>query len=31
VNDVSVLVRPCCPALLNCIDADVHAVVLLGK
>ena len=28
---VSVLVGPCCPALLNCIDADVHTVVLLGK
>jgi len=28
---VSVLVGPCCPALLNCIDADVHIVVLLGK
>ena len=28
---VSVLVRPCCPAVLNCIDANVHTVVLLGK
>ena len=28
---VSVLVGPCCPALLNCIDVDVHTVVLLGK
>ena len=29
---VGVLVGPCCPALLNCIDADVHTVVLLlGK
>jgi len=28
---VSVLVGPCCPPLLNCIDADVHTVVLLGK
>ena len=27
----SVLVEPCCPALLNCIDVDVHTVVLLGK
>jgi len=27
---VSVLVGPCCPALLSCIDADVHTVVLLG-
>jgi len=22
---VSVLVGPCCPALLNCIDVDVHS------
>ena len=28
---VSVLIGPCCPALLKCIDADVHIVVLLGK
>ena len=28
---VSVLVGPCCPAVLNCIDANVHTVVLLGK
>jgi len=28
---VSVLVGPCCPALLNCIDADVYTVVSLGK
>jgi len=28
---VSVLIGPCCPALLNCIDADVHIVVLLDK
>jgi len=28
---VSFLVGPCCPALLNCIDVDVHTVVLLGK
>ena len=28
---VSVLVGPCCPALLNCIDVNVHTVVLLGK
>jgi len=28
---VSVLVGSCCPALLNCIDVDVHTVVLLGK
>jgi len=28
---VSILVGPCCPALLNCIDVDVHTVVLLGK
>jgi len=28
---VSVLVGPCCPALLNCVDVDVHTVVLLGK
>ena len=28
---VSVLVGPCCPTLLNCIDADVHTVVLSGK
>ena len=28
---VSVLVGPCCPDLLNCIDVDVHTVVLLGK
>jgi len=28
---VSVLVGPCCPALLNYIDVDVHAVVLKGK
>jgi len=28
---VSVLVGPCCPSLLNCIDVDVHTLVLLGK
>ena len=28
---VSVLVGPCCPALVNCIDVNVHTVVLLGK
>ena len=28
---VSVLVGLCCPALPSCIDADVHAAVLLGK
>jgi len=28
---VSVLVGPCCPALLNCIDVDVHTVALLGN
>ena len=28
---VSVLVGPCCPALLNSIDVDVHTVVLLGR
>jgi len=30
---VSVLVGPCCPTLLNCVDVDVHTgtVVLLGK
>ena len=28
---VSVLVRPCSPALLNCIDVDVQTAVLLGK
>jgi len=28
---VSVVVGPCCPALLNCIDVDVHTAVLLGK
>jgi len=28
---VSVLVGPCCPALLHCIDVDVPTVVLLGK
>jgi len=28
---VSVLVGPCCPALLNCNDAYVPTVVLLGK
>jgi len=28
---VCVVVGPCCPALLNCIDVDVHTVVLLGK
>jgi len=28
---VCVLVGPCCPALLNCIDVDVHTVVLSGK
>ena len=28
---VSVLVGPCCPALLNCIYVDVHTVVLFGK
>jgi len=27
----SVLVGPCCPALLNYTDADVLTVVLLGK
>ena len=25
---VSVFVRPCCPAFLNCIDVDMHTVVL---
>ena len=24
-------ILPCCPALLNCTDVDVHTVVLLGK
>ena len=28
---VNVIVGPCCPALVNCIDADVHTVVSLGK
>jgi len=28
---VSVLVGPCCPALLNCVDVDVYTVVLLGQ
>jgi len=28
--DVNVLVGPCYPALLSCIYADVHTVVLLG-
>jgi len=28
---VSVLVGPCCPALLNSIDVDVYTVVLLGQ
>jgi len=28
---VSVLVGPCCPALLNCTDVDVQTVVLLDK
>jgi len=28
---VSVVVGPCCPALLNCIDVNVHTVVLVGK
>jgi len=28
---VSVLVGPCCTAVLNCIDVNVHTVVLLGK
>jgi len=28
---VSVLIGPCCPALLNRIHANVHTVVLLGK
>ena len=28
---VSVFVGPCCPALLNCVDVDVHTVALLGK
>jgi len=28
---VSVLVGPCCSAVLNCMDVDVHIVVLLGK
>jgi len=27
----SVLVGPCCPALLGCIDVDTHTVVLLGR
>jgi len=27
---INVLVGSCCPALLNCIDVDVHTVVLLG-
>jgi len=28
---VSALVEPCCPAVQNCIDVDVHTVVLLLK
>jgi len=28
---VSVLVGPWCPALLKCIDVDVHTVVLFGE
>ena len=28
---VSVLVGPCCPALLSSIDVDVYTVVLLGQ
>ena len=28
---VSVLIGPCCPALLNRIHANVHTVVLLRK
>ena len=28
---VSVLIGPCCPALLNRIHANVYTVVLLGK
>jgi len=28
---VIVLYRPCCPAVLNCIDVDVCTVVLLGR
>ena len=28
---VSVLVGPCCPAALNCIDVDVLTVALFGK
>ena len=28
---VSVLVGPCCPALLNCIGVDVHAVVFIAQ
>ena len=28
---VSVLVGPCCPALLKCFDVDVHTVVLFDK
>ena len=28
---VSVLVGPCCPALLNCIDVDVHTVMWANK
>ena len=28
---VIVLVGRCCPALLNCIDVDVHAAVLYGR
>jgi len=28
---VSVVVGPCCPAPLNCIDVDVHTVVLYGR
>ena len=28
---VSVLVGPCCPAVLDCIDVDVHTVVSLSK
>jgi len=28
---VSVLIGPCCPALLNRIYANVYTVVLLGK
>jgi len=31
LRKVSVVVGPCCTGLLNCIDVDVHTVVLLRK